>query len=115
MKRFSAGLVVQQGSSILFSDFANDGPMWSGSGQREVRQSVRFEPGFLGIPAVMVSISMWDADHKTNLRADLTADKVSPGGFDLVFRTWGDSRIARIRADWTAFGSVEEDDDWEVD
>jgi hypothetical protein len=115
MKRFSAGLALQQGSSILFSDFANDGPMWSGSGPREVRHPVVFKPRFLGIPAVMVSISMWDTDHKSNLRADLTADTITPGGFDLVFRTWGDSRIARIRADWTAFGSVEEDDDWEVE
>jgi hypothetical protein len=32
-----------------------------------------------------------------------------------VFRTWGDSRVARICADWMALGSVRGEDDWDVD
>jgi hypothetical protein len=31
-----------------------------------------------------------------------------------VFRTWGDSRVARIRADWMAIGEVSGEDDWEM-
>ena len=50
----------------------------------------------------------------TNLRADLTAEHVSEKGFHLVFRTWGDTRIARIRADWTAIGPVRDEDDWDI-
>ena len=39
-------------------------------------------------------------------RADLTAENVSEKGFHLVFRTWGDTRVARVRADWLAIGAV---------
>lgn len=99
---------------MMFSDFAHDGPMWTGSGPREVRQTVAFPEPFAAPPAVMVAISMWDADRKTNLRADISAEKVTETGFDLVFRTWADTRIARIRADWTAIGPLPDDDLWEV-
>lgn len=114
MRRFSGVLGVQQGTLVLFSDFADDGPMWAGSGPREVRRHHSFDPPFQSPPVVMVGVSMWDMDHKTNMRADLTADNVTAKGFDLVFRTWGDSRVARIRADWTALGSVADDEVWEI-
>jgi hypothetical protein len=32
----------------------------------------------------------------------------------LVFRTWADTRVARIRADWTAIGAVRDEEDWDV-
>jgi H-type lectin domain len=53
-------------------------------------------------------------DHSTNPRADIRSDNVTPTGFDIVFRTWSDTRIARIRADWTAIGTVQDDEVWEV-
>jgi hypothetical protein len=62
-----------------------------------------------------VSMSMWDIDNKTNSRADLVAENITAKGFDLVFRTWGDTRVARIRADWMAIGPVADEDDWKVD
>lgn len=116
MKRVINGSVgVQQGSSILFSDYATGGPMWVGHGARDVRQTVHFPTAFREAPAVMVGISLWDMDHKTNMRADLQAENITATGFDLVFRTWGDTRIARIRADWTAIGAMKDDDDWDVE
>ena len=48
------------------------------------------------------------------LRADLTVEHVTVSGFDLVFRTWGDTRIARLRVDWMAIGAMRDDDDWDV-
>jgi hypothetical protein len=33
----------------------------------------------------------------------------------IVFRTWGDTRVARVRADWLAIGEVRGEDDWQVD
>ena len=62
----------------------------------------------------MVGISLWDMDHKTNMRADLAAENVTVAGFHLVFRTWGDTRIARVRADWTAIGPVRDEEDWDI-
>lgn len=115
MKRFSGVFGVEQGSRILFSDFVNDGAMWTGSGPREVRQPQEFKVQFLEPPTVMVGISMWDIDHKFNSRVDISAESITATGFEMVFRTWADTRIARIRADWMAIGPTQDDDNWDVD
>ncbi len=115
MKRISSASVgIQQGSRVLFSDYADGGVMWTGQGDRESRHMITFREAFLEPPAVMVGIAMWDTDHKHNARADLTAEKVTETGFHLVFRTWGDTRVARIRADWTAIGPVRDEEDWQL-
>jgi hypothetical protein len=57
---------------------------------------------------------MWDTENQHNARADLTAEKITAHQFHLVFRTWGDTRVARVRADWTAIGSVKDDENWEL-
>jgi hypothetical protein len=115
MMRISTHSVgIQQGSRILFSDFADGGAMWTGSGPRESRHAIRFAEPYHAPPAVTVGISMWDMDQKTNLRADIRAEHIDVVGFDLVFRTWGDTRVARIRADWLAIGPVRDEDVWDV-
>lgn len=116
MKRISPHPVgVDQGSRLMFSDFGDDGPMWAGHGPRESRHSVKFSEVFVTKPAVMVGISMWDADRRSNLRADISAENITSEGFELVFRTWGDSRVARIRADWTAIGPLHDDEIWDLE
>lgn len=116
MKKISSGSIgIQQGSRVLFSDFADGGPMWTGQGDRESRHVVTFREAFVEPPVVTVSVSMWDIDNAHVSRGDLSAEKVTAKGFQLVFRTWGDTRIARIRADWTAIGAVRDDDDWDVE
>jgi hypothetical protein len=107
-------VAIRQGSTVLFSDYENGGPMWADTGPRVARVAVSFPEPYLRPPAVMVGISMWDIDGQTNQRADIRAEEVTETGFDLVFRTWGDTRVARIRADWTALGEVRDDDDWDV-
>ena len=114
MKRFNGLIGIEQGSSILFSDFAHDGAMWTGSGPREVRQPQTFGEAFVEPPVVKVGISMWDIDHQTNSRIDISAENVTETGFEIVFRTWADTRIARIRADWMAIGPVRDENDWDV-
>lgn len=116
MKRLRSSVMgIEQGSSLLFSDYEHNGVMWAGKGPREARQAVRFGEAFRSPPAVTVGIAMWDMDHKANQRADITAERINEKGFDIVFRTWGDSRVARIRADWMAIGELPDDDDWEID
>jgi len=39
---------------------------------------------------------------------------VTATGFEIVFRTWADTRIARIRADWIAIGPARDEEDWDV-
>ncbi len=115
MKRIRNHLVgIEQGSHVLFSDYEHDGKMWAGEGPRMHRKKVKFSEKFRSIPAVHVSISMWDTDGETNQRADISADKITTNGFEIVFRTWADSRVARIRADWMAIGELKDGDEWEL-
>lgn len=116
MRRIGANsLGIAKGSRMMFSDYVNGGVMWTGQGDRESRHVVMFDEPFLTAPVVTVGISLWDTDHSTNLRADLVAEQVTETGFHLVFRTWGDTRVARIRADWMALGPVRDDEVWEVE
>jgi len=116
MKRISAATIgLQQGARILFSDFADGGEMWTGQGDRESRHVITFQEPFSAVPNVMVSIGMWDTDHKHNARADIRAEKITETGFHIVFRTWGDTRVARVRADWLAIGAMRDEDAWEVE
>ena len=115
MKRISSGSIgIQQGSRVLFSDFADGGPMWTGQGDRESRHLITFKEAFVDAPVVTVSISMWDIDFKHTSRADISAERITAKGFHLVFRTWGDTRVARVRGDWMALGAVRDEDDWDV-
>lgn len=116
MRRLSSHLTgIERGSIVLFSDYQDGGAMWTGNGPRELRRIVEFSEPFRSEPVVHVSMSMWDMDQKTNQRADISAEMVNPEGFVIVFRTWGDTRVARIRADWLAIGEISAEDDWVIE
>lgn len=115
MKRLHSHLIgIDQGLVNLFSDFEDGGEMWTGSGPRQRRQHVVFSEKFQTMPTVIVGLTMWDTDHASNMRVDVQAEKTDETGFDMVFRTWDDSRVARVRANWTAFGELRPDDDWDL-
>ncbi|MGB5558157.1 MAG: H-type lectin domain-containing protein [Paracoccaceae bacterium] len=44
----------------------------------------------------------------------MSAEDVTPKGFSIVFRTWGDTRVARVRANWLSIGELRDDEDWDV-
>ncbi|SFJ34226.1 H-type lectin domain-containing protein [Jannaschia pohangensis] len=116
MRKFRNHLIgVEQGSRVMFSDFEDGGAMWTSTGPREVRVVVEFDEPFKTVPAVLTTLSMFDIDESTNQRADLSHGNVTETGFDLIFRTWGDTRVARVRADWTAIGEVKAEDEWDLD
>ncbi len=116
MKRLRNHLIgVEQGELVLFSDFEDEGEMWVGRGQRERRRRVAFDEAFRSEPVVHVGLSMWDLDNGAPARVDIAAETVTEDGFDIVFRTWGDTRVARVRARWMAIGELRQDDDWEID
>lgn len=115
MKRLRNNLIgVDQGDLVLFSDFENDGEMWTGRGPRERRRRIRFSEAFRAVPVVHVSLSMWDVNADSPARMDISAETITDEGFDLVFRTWGDTQVARVRAAWMAFGELKHDDDWDL-
>jgi hypothetical protein len=106
---------ILQGDAVVFSDFEDGGEMWTGTGPRERRCRVQFSESFASPPAVQVSVSMWDMDTSAAIRAELVAEDITHDGFDIVFRTWADSRAARLRAAWMAIGDLPFADDWDVD
>ncbi|MDJ0626675.1 MAG: H-type lectin domain-containing protein [Rhodobacter sp.] len=110
----SRTLGIDQGNALLFSDFDVGGEMWAGSGPRCKRVPIHFSERYRNKPAVQVQIDMWDMDVRSNQRAEIKAENISRDGFDIVFKTWGDTRVARVSASWTALGQVAHEDDWEV-
>lgn len=115
MKTFQIGtLGVDQGEVVLFSDFDTDGKMWTGEGPRQIRMPVAFSDAFGGDPVVQVSVSMFDASSGANIRFDIQAEGITPQGFDIVFRTWGDSKVARVRAQWQAIGTLTTEEVWDI-
>ena len=110
----SHSIGIDQGDDVLFSDYEDGGAMWTGDGPRERRKSLTFAQPFKDPPAVHVALSMWDMDSATNARADVAAEKITETGFDVVFRTWGDTRVARARIRWLAIGALPHDDDWQL-
>jgi hypothetical protein len=115
MKRLqNHSIGVDQGDTVLFSDFEDDGEMWSGIGPRKSLTEVRFAESFRSAPTVQVFLTMWDMDTGTNARGDLQAEDITPEGFKIAFRTWGDTRVARVRAGWSAIGELRHADDWDL-
>ena len=105
---------IDQGEVILFSDFEDEGEMWAGTGPRERRQAITFSEAFQTLPVVQVGLAMWDIDMRAPSRVDLRAENVSAQGFDCVFRTWADTRVARVRVSWIAIGGLRQPDDWDL-
>lgn len=115
MKRLRNHLIgVDQGDPILFSDFNDGGDMWTGQGPRERRRHVSFSEEYCASPSVHLTISLWDVDASTVIRSDIQAEDVTKKGFDIVFRTWGDTRVARVRVSWMAIGDLTDVDAWEL-
>jgi len=115
MRTFSTSrLGIEQGETILFSDFDVDGVMWTGDGTRQARVRVDLPSGFVEAPMVTVGLSMWDMSNDANARADVKTEDVDKDGFTIVFRTWSDTRVARVRVSWQAIGPVRDDDDWDL-
>ncbi|WP_420666038.1 H-type lectin domain-containing protein [Cribrihabitans neustonicus] len=106
---------IDQGDTEVFSDFEQGGSMWTGEGLRERRKEVCFSEAFATPPAVHLSPSMWDMQSSAPVRGELVAANITCESFEIVFRTWSDSRAARLRASWLAIGDLPFDDDWQID
>ena len=116
MKRYQNHLIgVDQGEIVLFADFEDGGDMWTGSGPRERRTRVSFSSAFKNEPVVHVSVSLWDIDTSSAVRSEISTENVTEDGFEIVFKTWLDTRVARARASWIAIGELPHPDDWHVD
>lgn len=115
MKVFDSSRIgVAQGDLDLFSEFEQGGEMWTGNGPRERRRRIEFDQAFSEPPSVQVALTLWDMDNAHNQRVNISAQAISETGFDAVFRTWLDTKVARVRVSWMAIGPVSDDDRWDV-
>jgi len=115
MKKLNSHRIgVDTGLAHGFSDFADEGEMWAGKGNRVRRVEITFSEEFLKPPAVHLGFVMWDISNAANTRVDLAAENITETGFTAVFQTWGDTKVARMRANWMAIGEVESDEIWDV-
>ncbi len=115
MKKMNAHRIgVDTGIAHLFSDFAEGGEMWSGEGERQISVMIEFSEAFLTPPAIHTGFSLWDMSNDSNTRVDLKTENVTEIGFTIVFTTWGDTKVARMRANWMAIGEVQNDEIWDV-
>ena len=105
---------VDQGEVLLFSDFEHGGIMWTGEGSRETVSRVSFSRAYVEPPVVSVALTMWDLAKDANARLHVEAKDISETGFSIVFRTWGDTKVARACAGWHSIGTVRDEDDWDV-
>ncbi len=115
MKRIrNNNLGIDQGIEVLFDDYDSGGEMWTGRGDRKIIHPVQFSTRYRTPPAVHLSLSMWDVSSQANHRVEINAANIRPSGFEIVFTTWEDTQIARIRANWLAIGELPHEDDWEL-
>lgn len=103
---------IDQGDEVIFTDYADHGEMWTGKGPRQRRKTISFATAFKEIPVIHVALSLWDMDSTPNARAEITTEHVRRDRFEIVFRTWSDTRVARVRVRWMAIGAAFHEDDW---
>lgn len=100
------GVQVITAAGELFNHVDENGPMWADDGDREVRFKLRFATGFQRAPHITLGISGLDSSCAQNLRFSLATDAVTPEGFVIIFKTWGDTKIARASVNWSAIGQA---------
>lgn len=114
LQKISGLLQVEQQDVVLFSDYEESGEMWIGTGPRVSVTVQRFERPFNSPPAVHCSLSMWDIDNSKNARVDIRAENITTDQFEIIVKTWADTKIARARAVWIAIGEAAFEDEWDL-
>lgn len=77
-----------------------------GKGERTFISFVQFEKSYSVPPTVIVSLSGYDATAgpDNTVRVQVSATKVSKGGFTLRVKTWGEGKVGAVWGNWTAVG-----------
>ena len=83
--------------------------------QRESTVNIKFRPllsndlslcNFWYASFSLVRVVCFFACLLTMGNAREKAEGISPEGFEIVFRTWGDTKVARVRVAWQAIGAA---------
>ena len=96
---------IQTGT--YFIRFPNGGHyMNTGEGERTYEERIYFEEKYEKIPHVIASISGLDEsnDISPTVRIELKVENIDTAGFNLIIRTWNDSKLFNVKVSWTVFG-----------
>jgi hypothetical protein len=64
----------------------------------------QFRQAFSSPPSVITAISLLDQDDDHNVRISVYAANVTTVGFNLIFRTWNNTKVYGVASAWTAIG-----------
>lgn len=71
-------------------------------GERSILVPVKFLTPFKVKPDVVVALTFVDSDKSTNFRINITADQITKEGFNVIVKTWYDSKVYHVEGTWTA-------------
>lgn len=97
-------LKIQSGTTDNGSHKDGTWKLHQGSGERLLNLPVQFQSKFAKPPKVFIEISGLDVDETKNARAVVTAKNITESGFDLEYKTWSDTILYTVYANWMAFG-----------
>lgn len=100
------GMQIITAAGELFNHVDEKGPMWYKDGDREVRCQIDFAHSFHKPPHIILGITGMDSSMAQNLRFSLLAETVTVTGFEIVMKTWDDTKIARASVNWSAIGQA---------
>lgn len=81
-------------------------PGWNlleGSGERQSDKFVQFPREFAETPMVVVSLAGLDVGNDANTRLIVSDKSVTKTGFEVDFRTWGDTHVYSVNVIWVAY------------
>ncbi len=100
------GVQIITGGGELFNHVTTNGPMWYEEGDREVRYKIVFTDSYQKVPHITLGVTGMDSSKAQNLRFTLVAENIDLEGFEIVMKTWGDTKLARASVNWSALGQA---------
>ena len=75
------------------------------SGDRKIRKEISYKK-FSKSPTVVLGVVGLDVDKRFNTRYKIWVENVTDNGCDVIFRTWADTDIYLLEAQWIAYGPM---------
>lgn len=100
------GDMIQTG--VVHNGYLQDEGNWNlhiaqPAGEREFKHHINFPQEFTdGLPIVLVMLSGVDSDNATNQRVLVTTDNITQYGFNVLYKTWWDTRLYGAWVTWIA-------------
>jgi hypothetical protein len=88
--------IFDSGNDPSFADYNRE------PGERSCVRHVNFEKPFENMPEVAVNINRLDCGMNRNTRVSANPVNITKSGFDLKYKTWGDSVTYAIGVNWMA-------------